>query len=328
MPWTAVTPAPPSGAPAMECVAATAMPPGKVMASPAGASSPLTLPLVSPPRGQRRVRALAPTGGAGLGKRRRMSAATPSGGAPSPTPAGPALVATAPLPGRLRAGAAGGGAAPSRSPPRRLRQQRLELAPIPEVAPAASVGEQSGPARNLRKRPRRSFQWSPPPLRHPQRAPGQEEEGGGATSGFGSDSPAPSGRGDRSDASFVDETLTVAEVEKARGAAEEGVGDEDDFADEVLGSGRKVAAHARRVRLGLLSRSPSPATSGSLSATPPSSGTSRSPSLASAAPSGSSVSSAGSVSSGGTSSSSGEVRVPKRRLVLELSSDSDSSAAE
>lgn len=111
-------------------------------------------------------------------------------------------------------------------------------------------------------------------------------------------------------ASSVDDALTAAAGDKARAAEEEGVGDEDDFAEAVLGSGRRVAEAARRARLGLPSRSSSPALSGDRS-----SGSSAS-----------SVSSAASRSSGGTSSSSGLVRLSRRRLVLEVSSDSDASS--
>lgn len=110
---------------------------------------------------------------------------------------------------------------------------------------------------------------------------------------------------DASDAS-VEDALTAAASDKARAAEEEGVGDEDDFAEAVLHSGRKVAEAARRARLGLRSRSSSPDRSASRS-----SGSSTS-----------SVSLTASRSSGGTTSSNDRVRPSRRRLVLEVSSDS------
>lgn len=295
---------------------AVAPSPGKVVVSPVGGTS-LALSLVSPPRVERRVLASAPAGGARLGKRRAAAgpmaaaAAVPATAVPAAAQRGmgPALVATAPSPGRPRTRAAtSGGPAPSNWPRRRLRQQRLELVPMREDAPAS--GDEEQPAvqtGRLRKRPRRS---SSPPLPRPSSLLARQGiDAGGGDGGSDVVSVATSDGADRSDSS-VDDALTAAAGGKARAAEEEGVGDEDDFAEAVLGSGRKVAEAARRARLGLRSRSPSPALSGSRS-----SGSSTS-----------SVSSAASRSSGGTSSSSGRVRVSRRRLVLEVSSDSDASS--
>lgn len=320
LPFTSATP-PPAGAagaadptlssagPVMEAVAPPA---GEAVGSPVIAISP-TLSLVSPPRGQRRMLASAPVGGTRLGKRR--AAAGPVAAAEAAPPAtrhvtGPALVATAPSPGRPRTRASSaGGPAPSNWPRRRPRQQRLEFLPVSEDAPASLDEEQgAGQAGRQRKRPRRS---SSPPL--PRRSLSLARRGMDAGRGDedGSDvvSVATSDGADGS-ASSVDDALTAAAGDKARAAEEEGVGDEDDFAEAVLGSGRRVAEAARRARLGLPSRSSSPALSGDRS-----SGSSAS-----------SVSSAASRSTGGTSSSSGLVRLSRRRLVLEVSSDSDASS--
>lgn len=310
-PWTAVTPTPGASAvalplssagPAMEAAASSPLRPGKGVARPVGTTSP-GLPLVSPPRGQRRVWASASAGGASRDRLRAppgVVAAVAAAPPPASRSPGPALVASAPSPGRPRTPAAGGGPAPSNWPRRRPRQQRLELVPVPESTPANGDEERQVYTCDLRKRPRRSSPPPPPTSPPPRRG---TDPGGGSGSDVAS--PVPSDVGDLSDAS-VDDALTAAAEKKARGAEEEGVGDEDDFADEVLDSGRKVAERARRARLGLRSRSSSPPLSGTRS-------------------SASSASAAGSRSSGEASSSSGRIRQSKRRLVLEESSDSDAS---
>lgn len=311
LPWTAVTPTPgasgpglplSSAGPAMAAAASSPLRPGKGAARPVGSSSP-GLSLVSPPRGQRRVWASASAGGASH-DRLRAPPGVVADVAAAPPPAsrspGPALVASAPSPGRPRTSAAGGRPAPSNWPRRRPRQQRLELVPVPESTPANRDEGQPVYTCDLRKRPRRSSPPPPPTSPPPRRG---TEPGGGSGSDVAS--PGPSDVGDLSDAS-VDDALTAAAERKARGAEEDGVGDEDDFADEVLNSGRKVAERARRARLGLRSRSSSPPLSGTRS-------------------SASSASAAGSRSCGEASSSSGRVRQSKRRLVLSESSDSDAS---
>ncbi|GAB0490729.1 hypothetical protein MMPV_001966 [Pyropia vietnamensis] len=326
-PQAAVVPSLPPGtagmtspsSPAGPCMTAvTSSSPGRLgerVAAPVdGATSP-TLSLVSPPRGQQRVCASAPAGGVRLDKRQSLQGSAAATAAPAAVArargTGSALVATARPPGRLRtrAASAAGGPAPSNWPRRRPRQLRLELVPVSQKGALASRDEEqpSEDTGHRRKRPRRSSSPLSPlpssPLARGATDPQVEDGGSHVVSVATSD-----GR-DASNASLED-ALTAAASDKARAAEEEGVGDEDDFAEAVLHSGRKVAEAARRARLGLRSRSSSPVRSASRS-----SGSSTS-----------SLSSTASQSSGGTSSSSGRVRPMRRRLVLEVSSDSDASS--